>query len=80
MRDWHSGTQGDDWISMAVPSEMGDYGIADNLIFSYPVRVNNGTIEVINGLEWSDFAQEKIRASEAELLEEREVVANLLTA
>ena len=79
MRDWHSGTQGDDWISMAVPSEMGDYGIADNLIFSYPVRVNNGTIEVINGLEWSDFAQEKIRASEAELLEEREVVANLLT-
>jgi malate dehydrogenase len=79
MRDWHVGTEGDNWISMAVPSELGDYGIADNLIFSYPVRVKNREYEVVNGLQWDDFAAEKIRASEAELLEEREVVADLVT-
>ncbi len=78
VRDWHKGTEGDSWVSMAVPSELGSYGIADNLIFSYPVRVRDGSYEVVNGLEWSDFAAEQIRASEAELLEEREVVAELL--
>ncbi len=78
VRNWHYGTEGDDWVSMAVPSELGNYGIADNLIFSYPVRVRDGKYEVINGLSLTDFAQGLVRGTESELLEEREVVKDLL--
>jgi malate dehydrogenase len=78
VRDWHDGT-GDDWVSMAVPSEFGDYSIQDSLIFSYPVRVSaNGNYEVVQGLSIDDYTREKIRATEAELLEERSVVSDLL--
>ena len=37
MRSWALGTDGDDWVSMAVPSD-GSYGIAPGIIFSYPCR------------------------------------------
>ncbi|MDQ4076036.1 MAG: malate dehydrogenase [Chloroflexota bacterium] len=78
VHDWHFGTEGDNWVSMAVPSELGDYPIAENLIFSYPTRIRDRNIEVVNGLAWSDFGEQKIRTTEAELLEEREVVKDLL--
>jgi malate dehydrogenase len=78
VRDWANGTEGDNWVSMAVPSELGQYGIADNLIFSYPVRCRNGSYEVVNGLQWSDFARGKVEATTKELQEEREVVQDLL--
>ncbi len=78
VHDWHFGTEGDNWVSMAVPSERGDYPIADNLIYSYPVRIQDGSYEVVNGLEWGEFGEEKVRATESELLEEREVVQELL--
>lgn len=78
VRDWHLGTPGDDWVSMAIPSELGDYGIQPNLIFSYPVRIRNRTPEVVSGLDLSDFNREKVGLTEAELLEERAVVEDLL--
>ena len=78
VRDWHNGT-GEAWVSMAVPSRLGDYGIDDNLIFSYPVRVgSDGTLTVVDGFEMDDFAREKIAATEAELVEERSYVTDLL--
>jgi malate dehydrogenase len=77
VRDWHHGTEGDNWTSFAVPSELAEYGIADNLIFSYPVRINDGKYEAVTGLDTSANL-DKIRATEAELLEERSVVEDLL--
>lgn len=77
VRDWHHGTEGDNWASFAVPSELGNYGIADNLIFSYPVRIKDGNYETVEGLDTSANL-DKIRATEAELLEERSVVEDLL--
>jgi malate dehydrogenase len=77
VRDWHHGTEGDNWASFAVPSELGNYGIADNLIFSYPVRIKDGKYETVEGLDTSANL-DKIRATEAELLEERSVVEDLL--
>jgi malate dehydrogenase len=78
VKSWHHGTPENDWVSMAIPSEQGDYGITDNLIFSYPVRIKDGQYEVVSGLEPNDFYSQKIRATEAELVKERSVVADLL--
>jgi malate dehydrogenase len=77
MRSWVLGTPGDDWTSMAIPSD-GQYGITPGLIFSYPVRIADGRPTVVEGLEWNDFSRERIKASEQELLSERDMVRALL--
>ena len=41
MRDWALGTAGDDWVSMGVASD-GSYGIAEGVVYSYPVRCPGG--------------------------------------
>jgi malate dehydrogenase len=67
-----------DWFSAAVPSD-GSYGIAEGLIFSFPlVSDGQGGYEIVQGLPISDFAREKLKATEAELLDEKSVVADLL--
>jgi len=76
VRDWALGT-GDDWVSMAVASD-GSYGIAEGVVFSYPVRCRDGRYEIVQGLDLGDFAREKIRITENELREERDGVADLL--
>lgn len=75
VRDWVSGTSS--VTSMGVYSN-GQYGIAEGLIFSYPVTVADGQIQVVEGLQISEFGQSKIDATEQELIEEREAVAHLL--
>jgi len=77
MRDWALGTPGDDWVSMAIPAD-GSYGIEPGIIYSYPCRCSQGKYEIVQGLEISDFSRERMAASEAELREEREAVADLL--
>jgi malate dehydrogenase len=77
MRNWVLGTEGDDWVSMGIISK-GDYGIAEGLMYSFPVRCKNGNYEVVQGLSIDDFSQEMMKATEKELLEEREAVKNLL--
>src|SRR5690606_6276201 len=76
MRDWALGT-GDDWVSMAVASD-GSYGIAEGVVFSYPVRCSGGRYEIVQGLDLDDFAREKIRITDNELREERDGVTDLL--
>ncbi|MFT7584385.1 MAG: malate dehydrogenase [Cellvibrionaceae bacterium] len=71
-------TSDGDWFSAAVCSK-GDYGIREGLIFSFPLRSDgNGGYEVVQGLEFSDFAKEKVTATEAELIGEKEIVKDLL--
>jgi malate dehydrogenase len=77
VRDWALGTREGDWTSMAIPST-GAYGVAEGLMYSFPVRTQNGEIRVVEGLENSAFVQRKMKASEQELLEEREAVQHLL--
>lgn len=68
-----------DWFSAAVPSDGNPYGVADGLIYSFPLRADgNGSYEIVSGLEISEYAQGKIKASEEELLGEREAIADLL--
>jgi malate dehydrogenase len=78
VRSVENATAEGDFFSAAIPSP-GSYGIDDNLIYSYPVRSDgNGNIEVVEGLELSEFARGKIKATEEELVEERSVVEDLL--
>ena len=77
MRTWALGIDGDDWVSMGVPSD-GSYGIAPGIIYSYPCRCKNGDYEIVQGLEIDAFSREKMDATERELREERAAVENLL--
>lgn len=68
-----------DWFSAAIPSEGNPYGISDGLIYSFPLRSDGkGNVEIVEGLELSDYAVDKAKATEDELLTEREAIANLL--
>lgn len=77
MRTWALGTNGDDWVSMGVYSD-GSYGIDKGLIYSFPVRCKGGKWEIVQGLNIDAFSQEKMKATEKELAEERDAVKHLL--
>jgi malate dehydrogenase len=77
MRTWVLGTPPDDWTSMAVCSD-GSYGIEPGLMFSYPVEVRDGAWRIVQGLEINDFSREKIKATEAELTGERDLIRHLI--
>ena len=55
----------------------GEYGIDKGLIFSYPVRVVNGEVEIIKDVEFNAFSRSKIDAVHEELREERDTVKQL---
>ncbi|CAG5126046.1 unnamed protein product [Candidula unifasciata] len=69
MHDWFAGTQGDNWVSMGVISD-GSYGVKAGLMFSYPVRIKNRNYSIVQGLSLSEFAQQKLDLTAAELDEE----------
>jgi malate dehydrogenase len=77
MRDWALGTDGDDWVSMAIPAD-GSYGIEPGVIYSYPVRCSNGNYEIVQDLAISEFSRERMDATETELREERAAIESLL--
>ena len=78
MHDWAiECVQPDDWVSMGIKSK-GDYGIDDDLIFSFPVVCHNGKYDVVLGLEIDDFSQQRILLTEKELIEERDAIRHLL--
>ena len=68
-----------DWFSAGVASEGNPYGIGDNLIYSFPLRTDGmGGYEIVSGLELTDYAVGKLKASEEELVDERGAVTDLL--
>ena len=77
MRDWVNGTPDGDWVSMAVPSD-GSYGIAEGLMYSFPVTIRDGSYEIVQGLAIDDFSREKMDATMAELESERDAVGDLI--
>ena len=77
MRDWELGNSQDDWLSMAIPSD-GSYGISEGIMFSYPILSSGGDYSIVQGLDLDEFSLESIKASEKELLEEREAIKHLL--
>jgi malate dehydrogenase len=77
MHDWALGTAAGDWVSMAVPSD-GSYGIAEGVIYSYPVTCKSGEYRIVQGLPIDDFSRARMQATYAELCEERAGVKDLI--
>ena len=71
--DWVNGTGGG-WVSMGVVSD-GSYGVPEGLISGFPCTCADGEYKIVEGLEISDFSRSKIDASVAELVGERDTVA-----
>jgi malate dehydrogenase len=74
--DWVNGTPEGDWTSAAVVSD-GSYGVPEGLISSFPVVARGGRYEIVQGLALDDFSRQKIDATVAELVEERDAVVKL---
>jgi malate dehydrogenase len=71
-------TPAGNWFSAGVVSD-GSYGVPSGLIYSVPLRTEDGkTWSVVQGLPIDDEAKAKIDASAQELIAERDAVKDLL--
>ena len=68
-------------------SSLGEYGVDEGLIFSFPCRrehgvirrvgLEQGAVTVVEGLEFNAFSQVKFNETLAELRSERDIVKDL---
>jgi malate dehydrogenase len=64
--------------AVAAPAD-GGYGVPAGLVFGYPLRgAADGQVEIVQGIEHDEFARARLETTTAELLEERDAVAELL--
>ncbi|NYD74641.1 malate dehydrogenase [Leifsonia soli] len=75
IHDWVNGT-GERWTSAAIVSD-GSYGVPEGLVSSFPVRSVDGAWRIVPGLAIDAFSRERIDASVAELVAERDAVRAL---
>ncbi|MEC7839589.1 MAG: malate dehydrogenase [Chlamydiota bacterium] len=67
-------TPSGEWFSVGLCSDGNPYGIQENLIYSFPcVSDGNGKVEIVKNVPWNADLESKIRASEQELIEERDM-------
>ena len=78
MRSWALGTEGNSFVSMAIYTDAGHYGVGGGVMYSYPVQVQNGTVTVVENLEITPANRVLMEATETELNEEKTAVADLL--
>lgn len=74
VRQWSQGTPEGAWTSMAVASD-GSYGVPEGIVSSFPVTCSDGQWSIADDWRIDDFARERIDRSVAELLAERQAVA-----
>jgi len=77
IRTWMLGSDANDWVSMGVQSD-GSYGIAEGLIYSYPVTCKGGVYSIVQGLDINEFSRARLELTRAELAEERDGVKDLI--
>ena len=77
VRTWLLGSAAGDYVSMAVPSD-GSYGIAEGVVYSYPVTTANGSYSIVQGLAINEFSRARMTATDQELREERDGVRELI--
>ncbi|HEY6452136.1 MAG TPA: malate dehydrogenase [Steroidobacteraceae bacterium] len=77
VRLWMLGTRAGDWTSMGVISD-GSYEVEPGLVYSYPVTCSDGEYRIVQDLSIDAFSRSRMRATEAELREERAGVRTLL--
>ena len=77
MRNWVQGSPEDNWVSMAVLSAGGAYGVAEDIVYSFAVTCVNGSYKVVEGLSIDDYSRDMMQKTEQELLAEREAVKDM---
>jgi len=70
MKSWFGSTPAEDWVSMGVFSD-GSYDTPEGVMFSFPITIKDGKWTIVQGLQMSDFAKEKLALTGKELCEER---------
>lgn len=78
MKDWFMGTPKGKFVSMGVMSD-GSYGAPKDVIFSFPVTIENCKWKIVQGLEIDDFSQKMINNTGKELEEERTEAFNIIS-
>lgn len=76
MHDLWLGSEEGDWVTLGVPSD-GSYGVPEGLVFGFPCICKDGTYEIVQGLEFSEFGKQKLAATIEELENERASVSGL---
>ncbi len=76
VHDWILGTPAGDWVSMGIPSD-GSYGVTEGIVSGFPCTCAGGEYSIVEGLEIDDFSRQRIDASVAELVGERDAVSEL---
>uniref|UniRef100_A0A182PD89 Malate dehydrogenase n=1 Tax=Anopheles epiroticus TaxID=199890 RepID=A0A182PD89_9DIPT len=71
MRDWFAGTRDGEYVSMGVISD-GSYGAPKDIVFSFPVQIQNRQWKIVQGLSVDEFTRGKLDITAKELLEEKE--------
>ena len=66
-----------DWEAIGIMTS-GEYDITPDLMFSLPVKANNGTLSVIENIKIHTSLRDLIKKSEEELLKERDIVKQYL--
>lgn len=69
-------TNKEDFFSVASCS-MGQYGVDEGLIFSFPSRLDNGQFSTINNIQHNSFGHEKIKLTLEELLTEKNEIKKM---
>eukprot|EP00397_Hematodinium_sp_SG-2012_P030094 GEMP01031851.1.p1 GENE.GEMP01031851.1~~GEMP01031851.1.p1 ORF type:complete len:378 (+),score=78.12 GEMP01031851.1:39-1136(+) len=79
--NWLRGTPEGEFVSMGVVTDGTDgYGIAKGLVYSFPVHCKRGEYTIVKGLNIDSFSREKMKVTEDELKEERELAFQLVGA
>lgn len=66
-----NGTENGKFVSMGVMSD-GSYGVPKDIVFSFPVTIENKQWKIVQGLSVDDFSRSKFDITATELLEEKE--------
>jgi len=77
IRNWLKGMEGRRFVSMGVVSD-GSYGIAKDIVYSFPVVCKNGDWEVVQGLPIDERSRQKMTITESELKEEKDLAFKCL--
>jgi len=76
LKSWLIGSE--EIVSMGVICD-GSYGIAKDIVYSFPVTCSGGDYHVVQGLSVSEFARKKMDATAKELLEEKQEAFSFLS-
>jgi len=86
MRDWELGTEREgEMVSMGVWSDGSSYGVEEGLIFSFPVVCarggeQRGRYRIVKDLQMDEESVRMMKATEKELVEERNLALEVLKA